>query len=222
MEDLSGATGPMMWTTPGSTVAHVNGAGRGEPARMRLAELVAALSLGVDLGFGQPMEHVLRQCMIALRLADFVGLDDEDRSVVYYTALLVSVGCRSDAYEQANGFGDDIAAKSGKYSHELGNASGALAVLRLVGSGNPPLQGFRVGLEFAVSGRRDLDGMIVQHAALARGLAEKLGLSPSVQMALGACPGSSRAASEIGKPWAAAKRRSRSSWAGTPITAPVP
>jgi hypothetical protein len=32
------------------------------PARaaVRLAELVAALSLGVDLGFGQPMEHVLR------------------------------------------------------------------------------------------------------------------------------------------------------------------
>jgi hypothetical protein len=36
--------------------------------RPRLAELVAALSLGVDLGFGQPMEHVLRQCLIALRL----------------------------------------------------------------------------------------------------------------------------------------------------------
>jgi hypothetical protein len=27
--------------------------------RLRLAELVAALSLGIDLGFGQPMEHVL-------------------------------------------------------------------------------------------------------------------------------------------------------------------
>src|SRR3954449_9718012 len=35
---------------------------------VRLAELVAALSLGIDLGFGQPMEHVLRQCLIALRL----------------------------------------------------------------------------------------------------------------------------------------------------------
>jgi len=31
-------------------------------ADVRLAELVAALSLGVDLGFGQPMEHVLREC----------------------------------------------------------------------------------------------------------------------------------------------------------------
>jgi hypothetical protein len=36
---------------------------------VRLAELVAALSLGIDLGFGQPMEHVLRQCLIAMRLA---------------------------------------------------------------------------------------------------------------------------------------------------------
>jgi hypothetical protein len=40
---------------------------------MRLAELVAAMSLGIDLGFGQPMEHVLRQCMIALRLGECVG-----------------------------------------------------------------------------------------------------------------------------------------------------
>jgi hypothetical protein len=34
-------------------------------SRVRLAELVASLSLGVDLGFGQPMEHVLRQCLLA-------------------------------------------------------------------------------------------------------------------------------------------------------------
>ena len=35
-------------------------------APVRLAELVAALSLGVDLGFGQPMEHVLRQTLMAV------------------------------------------------------------------------------------------------------------------------------------------------------------
>jgi len=61
----------------------------------------------------------LRQCMIALRLAERIGLDDEQRSVVYYTALLVNVGCHSDAHEQAKWFGDDIALKSGKYDHEL-------------------------------------------------------------------------------------------------------
>ena len=78
-------------------------------APVRLAELVAALSLGIDLGFGQPMEHVLRQCLIALRLAERIGLDDEARAAVYYTALLVNVGCHTDAHEQAKWFGDDIA-----------------------------------------------------------------------------------------------------------------
>jgi hypothetical protein len=41
-----------------------------------------ALSLRIDLGFGQPMEHVLRQCPIALRVAERVGLDEEQRAVV--------------------------------------------------------------------------------------------------------------------------------------------
>ncbi|MFI5306539.1 MAG: LuxR family transcriptional regulator, partial [Polyangiales bacterium] len=84
----------------------------GASGRARLAELVAALSLGVDLGFGQPMEHVLRQCLIGMRLAEHVGLDANERATVYYTALLINVGCHSDAHEQAKWFGDDIALKS--------------------------------------------------------------------------------------------------------------
>ncbi len=58
--------------------------------------------------------------------------------------------------------------------------------MRLVGSGNPPLHRFRVGLEFALSGRRELNGMIERHAALARTLAQQLGLSVDVQAAVGA------------------------------------
>ena len=44
----------------------------GQPTvkRVRLAELMAMISLGTDLGMGQPMEHVLRQSLIALRLAE--------------------------------------------------------------------------------------------------------------------------------------------------------
>src|ERR1700693_1804670 len=161
------------------------GAVAGHP-RVRLAELVAALSLGVDLGFGQPMEHVLRQCLIALRLADHAGLDEQDRMAVYYTALLVNVGGHADAHEQAKWHGDDIALKSGKYAHEFGSVRGALASMRLVGAGNPPLHRFRVGLEFAFSGRHELDGMITQHARLAGTLAEQLDLSGQVREAVGA------------------------------------
>src|ERR671933_2901267 len=104
---------------------------------VRLAELVAALSLGVDLGFGQPMEHVLRQCLIALRIAERLGLDDESRAVVYYTALLINVGCHTDAHEQAKWFGDDIALRSTKYDHELRSARGAAAAMKRLGAGNP-------------------------------------------------------------------------------------
>ena len=161
------------------------GGGTGAP-RARLAELVAALSLGVDLGFGQPMEHVLRQCLIALRLADQAGLGEQDRMAVYYTALLVNVGCHSDAHEQAKWFGDDITLKSGKYAHEFGSVRGVLATMRLVGAGNPPLHRFRVGLEFAFSGHRELGGMISQHAKLARTLAEQLELPGTVRDGVGA------------------------------------
>jgi HD-GYP domain-containing protein (c-di-GMP phosphodiesterase class II) len=154
--------------------------------RVRLAELVAALSLGVDLGFGQPMEHVLRQCLIALRIAERFGLDAEQRSTVYYTALLIDVGCHTDAHEQAKWFGDDIAMKSGKYDHEFRSVRAALSGMRMLGAGRPPIERFRISLEFARSGHREVSGMIEGHAAIARSLAATLDLSPDVQDALGA------------------------------------
>jgi HD-GYP domain-containing protein (c-di-GMP phosphodiesterase class II) len=134
------------------------------------------LSLGIDLGFGQPMEHVLRQCLIALRLAERAGLDDDERGAVYYTALLVNVGCHTDAHEQAKWFGDDIALKAGKYAYEQRSAQAVVAMMRKLGSGSPPLHRLRTGLEFAIGGFRDLDGMISQHSKLARSLGEQLDL----------------------------------------------
>src|SRR6266568_9323506 len=89
-------------------------AGMVEPAAgssVRLAELLAVLSLATDLGMGQPMEHVLRQSLLALRLAERMGLDESDREVVYYASLLGWVGCHVDSYEQARWFGDELAFK---------------------------------------------------------------------------------------------------------------
>jgi HD-GYP domain-containing protein (c-di-GMP phosphodiesterase class II) len=157
-----------------------------ERAQVRLAELVAALSLGIDLGFAQPMEHVLRQCLIGLRLADATGLDEEQRAVVYYTALLVNVGCHSDAHEQAKWFGDDIAMKAIKYEADARSLRMSAAGLRWLGAGHPPLHRFRLGLEFALSGHRDVNGMIEHHARIARTLAAQLGLSEDVLDAVGA------------------------------------
>jgi HD-GYP domain-containing protein (c-di-GMP phosphodiesterase class II) len=158
-----------------------------EPAPVRLAELVAALSLGIDLGFGQPMEHVLRQCLVALRVAEQLGLDDDARADVYYTALLVNVGCHTDAHEQAKWFGDDIALKADKYGpHDLRSKRMMVSGMRRIGAGNPALHRFRIGLTFVLSGHREVDEMIDHHAAMARVLGEQLELPDTVLDALGA------------------------------------
>ncbi len=151
---------------------------------MRLAELVAALSLGVDLGFDQPMEHVLRQSLIALRLAEHVGVEEEARVAVYYAALLTNVGCHSDAHEQAKWFGDDIGLKADKYEHSLHGPQAAIATLRRFGSGTGMAHRFRLGLELAVSGHRDLSAMIEHHSEMARRLGEDLGLGTDALAAL--------------------------------------
>src|SRR5262245_23050490 len=141
-----------------------------------LAELMAALSLGIDLGFGQPMEHVLRECWIALRLGELLGLDEGERSVVHYSALLVNVGWHTDAHEQAKWFGDDIGLKADKYTYGLHGFRSAVAGLRRIGGdGEPMLHRLRVGVDLALGGYKDLAGMVERHGALAVRLADDLG-----------------------------------------------
>ena len=156
---------------------------------MRLAELVGALSLGVDLGFGQPMEHVLRQCLIALRLAERPGSTSEARAVVYYTALLVNVGCHTDAHEQAKWFGDDIALKSSKYDYEFRSLRAAAAAMPPDRRGQPaaaPLP--RRARVRAVAATASVDGMIAEHARAARARsASSSACRDAVLDALGSC-----------------------------------
>lgn len=142
--------------------------------RARLAELVAALSLGIDLGFGQPMEHILRQCLIGMKIAEACGLDEQARSTVFYTALLINVGCHTDAHEQAKWFGDDIVLKSGKYDEHPSGLRAVTHTLGKLGAGHHPLHRFRLGLEFILSGHREVMDMIAHHAAISRTMAEQL------------------------------------------------
>ena len=151
---------------------------------VRLAEVLAALSLGIDLGFGQPMEHVLRQCRIAMRLCDMLAVDDDTRAAAYYSALLVNVGCHTDAHEQVQWFGDDIAFKTTKYADSKGKLEEITRMLRMLGAGAPPLHRVRVGLAFALGGHREVEAMIAQHARLARSLSDELELAPPVLEAL--------------------------------------
>jgi HD-GYP domain-containing protein (c-di-GMP phosphodiesterase class II) len=152
---------------------------------VRLAELLAVLSLGTDLGMNQPMEHVMRQCLIGLRLGERLGLDDSERAVVYYVSLLAWVGCHVDAYEQARWFGDDAAFKGDARKIDPARPLPAAGfLLSHLGAGKPLLERARIGVAFLGEGRRAAEDMLMNHWYAANELATKLGLGEEVRAAL--------------------------------------
>src|SRR4051794_690863 len=152
--------------------------------RVRLAELVAMISLGTDLGMGQPMEHVMRQSLIALRLAERLGLDEAARAVVYYVGLLGWVGCHVDAYEQAKWFGDDQALKADQRRVDMAGVAARAFVLRHLGAGRGLAERAWLAARFAVDGRHAADAMIENHWLATNELAASLGLGREVREGL--------------------------------------
>lgn len=81
-------------------------------AGVRLAELMAALSIATDLGMGQPMEFAMSSCIVAVRLGEVAGLTEAELRDVYYEALLRYIGCNADTYWMSSLFGDEIALRT--------------------------------------------------------------------------------------------------------------
>jgi HD-GYP domain-containing protein (c-di-GMP phosphodiesterase class II) len=156
---------------------------------VRLAELVAVLSLVSDLGMGRPMEHALRQCLIALRLGEQLGVDDEAREAIYYSGLLAWVGCHVDAYEQAKWFGDDHAMKSDSTNVDFGSSRAGMGfVLRHLAAGQPLAARMRTGVGFfAGGGVKDMEVMLENHWRAVESLAISLGLDEPVRTSIKQC-----------------------------------
>ncbi len=65
--------------------------------RLRLAEVIGALSYALDLTEGQPRGHCLRCCWIGFHVGRELGLDETALWDLYYTLLLKDAGCSSNA-----------------------------------------------------------------------------------------------------------------------------
>jgi HD-GYP domain-containing protein (c-di-GMP phosphodiesterase class II) len=152
--------------------------------RLRLAELIAALSLATDLGLGMPQEHVLRQCRIALALADRVDVDDAERAAVYYTAMLAWVGCTADSYELAAQFGDEIEFRAAAHEVDLAGEPMMSFLLGRVGTGRPPPERERMAAELVTTRGRVAAEAMTAHCQVASQIARRLGLGPEVQQPL--------------------------------------
>lgn len=60
--------------------------------KMRMADVLSALSMAVDLSMGHLQEFSIRCCYISQRLADKLGLSEGEKADIYYTSLLKDAG----------------------------------------------------------------------------------------------------------------------------------
>jgi HD-GYP domain-containing protein (c-di-GMP phosphodiesterase class II) len=77
---------------------------------VRLADLLAGLSLISDHGLGLPPDDAVRSCLVATALARRLGLRDGEVADVFYDSLLEHIGCLGYAHETYLVWGDDLAA----------------------------------------------------------------------------------------------------------------
>jgi HD-GYP domain-containing protein (c-di-GMP phosphodiesterase class II) len=113
---------------------------------LRLAEALAAMSLAIDLGMGQPLEQGLRTCAIATGLARHCGLGDVDEAAiadVYDLALIRHIGCTAESDVTANLLGDEVRFHTGAVMLQTTPREMLPFMLRNVGAGDRPVRRVR-------------------------------------------------------------------------------
>jgi HD-GYP domain-containing protein (c-di-GMP phosphodiesterase class II) len=150
----------------------------------RRVEVLAGLSVAIDLGLGQPAEHMLRSSVIACGLADRLSLTREQKATVYYTTLLMWIGCHADSQEYARWFGDDIAVRRDAYLVDWSGLPYLRFLLGNVARGEPLGQRVRVMATLMRDARGQLADLIHSHCTSASALARHLGLGAEVERTL--------------------------------------
>jgi HD-GYP domain-containing protein (c-di-GMP phosphodiesterase class II) len=154
------------------------------PEPVKLSQLVATMSLMSDLGMGRPMERVLRQTVIAMRLAEAAGVGQEVSAATYYTSLLTWVGCATDTSELAELFGDETHLYEDSHEGDLAGASMAAFMVKHLGYGSSRLRRIgMVGMFLATAGR-NVQRVMESHCQSTSDLAARLDLGDAVSVPL--------------------------------------
>jgi HD-GYP domain-containing protein (c-di-GMP phosphodiesterase class II) len=162
------------------------GSDQGAPSRpLRLAELLASVSLATDLGTGQPLGHALRTCAIATALAEAMGRGPDEVRATHQFALLRFLGCTSDSAETAaEAGGDDRALLAAMAPAYMGSTREKLGrFVRSIGSDQPLTR--RLGLVArALADPKGEGRSLAAHCEVAVMLAGRAGLERPVVEAL--------------------------------------
>lgn len=130
---------------------------RPAPERLRVAEVVSALSHSLDLSTGQPIGHSVRTCILGMRIGVEIGLPLETQSALYYALLLKDCGCSANASKTFHALGsDDIQAKRDVKTTDWTRMSWETVQYALshVAPGKPFLERSRALFALAVNGKR--------------------------------------------------------------------
>jgi HD-GYP domain-containing protein (c-di-GMP phosphodiesterase class II) len=147
-------------------------------------EVLAALSLAIDLGLGQPMDHMLRSAAMGSRLAERVGLGEGERETVFYTGLVMWIGCHADSHEYARWFGDDIAMRHASHFIDWSGPPYRRFLIGNLGRGAPLPRRAQLAAKVILDARGNLGALVQSHCLSAALLAEEIGLGAPVCEAL--------------------------------------
>lgn len=154
---------------------------------IRLAEVMAALSLATDLGMGQPLEFALQSCVLAMRLAEKLNFGEPELRAVYHQALLRYIGCNAETRLLAAIFGDELALRTDiihadTASPEFLNI--ALRFIRAANEGASPIQMAQALVGGLAEAGQISKEFFTGHCEVAQRLAERLGFEADVVRAM--------------------------------------
>ena len=157
------------------------------PSGVRLAELMASLSIATDLGMGQPLEFAFQSCIVSVRLGEKLGMNDGELRAVYYQSLLRYIGCNAETHLLAAVFGDELSFRRDIIHADATSAGFLRQSLRAVSAANAgesPLQLLESIASGLMSAARFTHEFFAGHCEVAERLARRLGFDVNMITAI--------------------------------------
>ena len=153
---------------------------------LRLAELIASISLATDLGMGQPLEQALRSCLIAVALGRRHGCSGQTLADIYYLALVEHIACTADAYETSLYVGgDEMVFRRAATRVPFGPRSQMMPFFfKHFAEDRPPLERISLMVTMMAQANRRFPVMTAARCEVGPIFAERLGLSPGVRLGI--------------------------------------
>jgi HD-GYP domain-containing protein (c-di-GMP phosphodiesterase class II) len=150
---------------------------------LRLAEVLAGLSLVTDLAMGQAPEKAIRSCLVATHLARDMDLPEPEIQDVYYHALLKHLGCTASTHEEAWLFGGDLSIRALAERSDFGNPGEAVRFMLAAGRSTGARRVRHAGRTMTAGKKAD---RMISSAVCEVGvrMADRLRLGPGVRTAL--------------------------------------